>query len=125
MVIGTGIDIIEIHRIKKAIERNSRFIEKVFTTEESNLFQERNLNPNTIAGFFAAKEAVAKALGTGIRSFQWQDIEVKKDSLGRPYIKLHNNAYKIAYSKGIEEIHLSISHCREYAVAQAIATGTV
>ena len=121
MIKGLGIDIIEISRVKRAITRNSRFIDKVFTPEEIKLFQERNYPYNTIAGFFAAKEATVKALGTGIRNLQWKDIEVKKDPEGKPFIKLYNNARDIAYSKNIKDIHLSISHSKEYAVAQAIA----
>lgn len=121
MIKGLGIDIIEISRIEKAIKKNPRFIEKIFTVEEIKLFEERNFRSNTIAGYFAAKEATAKALGTGIRNMQWRDIEVKKDSMGKPFIKLHNNARIIAYSKSIKDIHLSISHSKEYAIAQAIA----
>ncbi|SNS09577.1 holo-[acyl-carrier-protein] synthase [Anaerovirgula multivorans] len=121
MIKGSGIDIIEISRIERAVKKNQRFIEKIFTVEEIKLFEERNYRYNTIAGFFAAKEATAKALGTGIRNIQWKDIEVKKDAMGKPFIKLHNNARNIAYSKNIKDIHLSISHSKEYAVAQAIA----
>ncbi|MCC5912204.1 MAG: holo-ACP synthase [Clostridiaceae bacterium] len=121
MIKGLGIDIIEIERIEKAVNKNSRFIERVFTEEEIKDFKEKKLNANTIAGVFAAKEAVAKALGTGIRNMKWTDIEVMKNSEGKPYIKLHNNALEIAYSKDIEEILISISHSRHTAIAQAIA----
>ncbi|AKL96766.1 holo-[acyl-carrier-protein] synthase AcpS [Clostridium aceticum] len=121
MIKGLGIDIIEIHRIEEAVRRNPRFLKRVFTQEEIILFEERSNHPSTIAGFFAAKEATVKALGTGIRGLAWCDIEVKKDALGKPLIKLHNNALKVAYSKDIKEIWISISHSRLYAVAQAIA----
>ncbi|AOY74840.1 holo-ACP synthase [Clostridium formicaceticum] len=121
MIKGLGIDIIEIHRIEGAMKKNPRFLEKVFTQEERILFEEKNNSSSTIAGFFAAKEAAVKALGTGIRGLAWRDIEVKKDSLGKPLIKLHNNAIEIAYSKDIKEIWVSISHSKLYAVAQAIA----
>lgn len=121
MIKGIGIDIIEISRIEKAVKKNPRFLQRVFTPDEIKLFEERNYPYNTIAGFFAAKEATAKVLGTGIRNMQWKDIEVKKDPLGKPFLKLHNHAREIAYSKNIKDIHLSISHSKEYAVAQAIA----
>lgn len=121
MIKGTGIDIIEIYRINKAMNKQSKFLERVFTPEEIVLFKQSNLNVATVAGFFAAKEAVMKALGTGLRKMKWKDIEIKKDNLGRPHVVLHNNAAKIAYDKGISEILISISHNRENAVAQAIA----
>lgn len=121
MIIGIGIDIIEIDRIKKAIQKNNRFLERFFTVDELNLLASKNYRPSSIAGFFAAKEAVVKALGTGFRNMKWQDIEIDQDNLGKPFVKLHNNSKKIAYSKGIEEILLTISHSRENAVAQAIA----
>lgn len=121
MIKGLGIDIIEIHRIQRAITKNPRFLERIFTPQERILFNERNHHPSRIAGFFAAKEATVKALGTGIRGMGWKDIELQINPEGKPYIILYNNALKIAYSKGIEEILISISHSREYAVAQAIA----
>ncbi len=120
MIKGTGIDIIEIQRIKEAMEKNPRFLLRIFTPDENKLFHQAKYRPNMVAGFFAAKEAFAKALGTGIREFKWRDIEVSKDPAGRPFIKLHNNAKNIAYSKDIRDIHLSISHSKEYAIAQVI-----
>ncbi len=124
MIIGVGIDIIEIERIKKAITKNPKIISRIFNQEEIGLFEEENFRPNMIAGFFAAKEATVKALGTGIRGLQWKDIEIKKTREGKPLIELHNNAKNIAYSKNITNIHISISHSKEYAVAQAIAETT-
>lgn len=121
MIKGIGIDIIEIRRIEKAVKKNNRLLGRVFTLEENEYFKEKNYSPQTISGYFAAKEAVAKALGTGIGSIRWKDIEVLKDDLGKPYIKLHNNALKIAYNMNIETILISISHSRENAIAQAIA----
>ncbi|ABR50228.1 holo-acyl-carrier-protein synthase [Alkaliphilus metalliredigens QYMF] len=122
MIKGIGIDIIEIERIARALEKNPRFKERLFTLEENRGFIEKGGHPASIAGVFAAKEAVVKALGTGISNMKWKDIEVLKDSAGKPYIKLHNNALEIAYSKNINEIFISISHSKENAVAQAIAT---
>ncbi|GAB6085263.1 holo-ACP synthase [Alkaliphilus crotonatoxidans] len=121
MIKGIGIDIIEIARIKKAVEKNPRFLERFFTPGERQLLKEKGNHPASIAGFFAAKEAIVKALGTGFRNMKWQDIEIQRNPLGKPTVKFHNNSKKIAYSKGIEEILISISHSRENAVAQAIA----
>lgn len=119
MVKGLGVDIIEISRIEKAISKKG-FVDRIFTTNEIIYFKEKNYNKFTIAGAFAAKEAVSKVLGTGIRGFNWTDIEIKRDELGRPTVTLFNNAQSIATEKGITNIDISISHCREYAVANAI-----
>lgn len=122
-ILGTGIDITEIDRIKKAVGRNSKFLDKVFTVSEIDYFTYKKGNPCHIAGNFAAKEAVLKALGTGLRDINWKDIEVSRDELGKPCVMLYNNAFVIAQKIGIERIHLSISHGRDYAVAQAVAEG--
>lgn len=121
MVKGIGIDIIEIDRIRQAIKKNKGFIDRIFTEDEKKIFEDKNYLPQTVAGFFAAKEAVAKALGTGIRNMQWKDIEILKDHLGKPYVKLHNNAKNLAYSMNIDKILISISHSKENAIAQAMA----
>jgi len=118
---GLGVDIIEIKRIIKAIERNPRFLKRVFTDSELESVANKSSYATSLAGYFAAKEAIAKSLGIGIRSIKWTDIEICKDNYGKPYVKLHNNAEKIAYSKHICEILISISHSRENAIAQAIA----
>lgn len=119
MVEGIGIDIIEIERINKALSK-SRFLDKVFTDKEIEYFKSTNYNINTIAGSFAAKEAAMKVLGTGLRGFKWVDIEVYRDELGKPNVILYNGARGIAEKRGISQIMISISHSKEYAVAQAI-----
>ncbi|AGB40296.1 holo-(acyl-carrier-protein) synthase [Halobacteroides halobius DSM 5150] len=118
---GLGIDIIEIERIKKAIKKRANFKKRFFTEIEIEYCEEYKIPWSHYAGRFAAKEAVVKALGTGFREFKWQDIEIINDNLGKPEVNLYNQAQKIAHKKGIEEIMLSISHSRDYAVAQAIA----
>ncbi|WP_255547709.1 holo-ACP synthase [Crassaminicella indica] len=118
---GIGIDIIEIERISNAISRNDKFLHRIFTQKEINYFSTINYRVNTIAGNFAAKEAVVKALGTGFRNFKWTDIEIHRDTLGKPYVIIYNNAKKTAQDKGIKKIHISISHSKAYAVAQAFA----
>jgi len=119
MIKGTGIDIIEIERISKAVE-NRKFIERIFTINEIKYFNSINNNIYTIAGSFAAKEAIIKTLGTGLRGFKWIDVEIVRNELGKPSVILYGKAKKIADDKGISNIELSISHCRQYAVAQAI-----
>ncbi len=121
MVKGIGVDIIEINRIKEAIINKTRFKDRFFTPAEVSYCEGHKLPWSYYAGRFAAKEAVVKALGTGFRGFKWQDIEIIKDGLGKPEVILHNNAEKIAQELQIEEIMISISHSRDYAVAQAMA----
>ena len=121
MILGLGNDIVEIHRIKDALEKNPRFLSRVFTKDEQEYFVSRKMKTESIAGGFAAKEAVSKALGTGFRDFSMRDIEISRDKNGRPYVILHENALKIAGQKGIKRIHVSISHCRTYAFAVAAA----
>lgn len=121
MVKGIGIDIIEIERIEKALKNNKRFLYRIFTSKEIDFFSENHFRKNQIAGNFAAKEAVMKALGTGLRGFCWKDIEIDRDVLGKPIVVLHNHAERIAEKQKIENLLISISHSKKYAVAQAIA----
>jgi holo-[acyl-carrier protein] synthase len=121
MVIGNGVDIIDIERIRKIITKNPRFLERNFTTDELALFKVKKMHPATIAAGFAAKEAVSKAMGTGIRGFNLIDIEVLRDSLGKPIVKLHGNAKEVATSKGIDTFELSLSHTDETAIAFVIS----
>ncbi len=76
MIFGIGTDIIEIKRIKKAIARSPRFIERLFTEQELEYYKKKDMKAQHIAGGFSAKEAVLKALGTGLRGFKWKDIEI-------------------------------------------------
>ena len=123
MIIGIGTDIIEIKRIKLAVEKEKvDFLSRIFTESELDYFNTISKNINTIAGAFAAKEAVMKAFGTGLRGFNFTDIEIIRDELGKPEVKLYNNAKQLADTKNIKEIHLSISHCKEYATAYVVAS---
>ncbi len=126
MIVGIGTDIIEIGRIKSALEKTEHsFLDRVFSDREIEFFQKNNMKLQTIAGSFAAKEAVMKVFGTGLRGFKLKDIEVIRDELGKPYVVLSNNALKIAQDKNILQIHLSISHCKEYAIAYAVGEKNV
>jgi len=120
MIFGVGIDIVEIPRIKKAMESNSKFLEKIFTITELEYLRSRNLRAEYVAGRFAAKEAVAKALGTGFRGFDFRDIEIDRTTLGKPIVILKGKAKLIAKKEGEYNIHLSISHGQDSAVAYAI-----
>ncbi|NLJ57288.1 MAG: holo-ACP synthase [Tissierellia bacterium] len=120
MIKGTGIDITDVARIKKNIE-NERFLKKVYSEREIEYLRVRKHNPQTAAGMFAAKEAVAKCLGTGFSNFGPCHIEINKDELGKPTVKLYRNALKRAEELGITTIHISISHSNDLAIAQCLA----
>ena len=114
-MLTTGVDIIEIPRIKLVLDRyGQRFLKRVFTPDE--IAYCRGRAPN-LAGRFAAKEATMKALGTGVRGVSWKDIEVIRAETGAPSVKLHGRAEKRAERLQVGEISLSISHSRDYAVA--------
>lgn len=122
MISGTGIDIVEINRFRKILNKgNNAFVERVFTKQEQQYCNGAKDPSGRFAGRFAAKEAVLKALGTGLRGMRWLDIEVVRNDDGKPDIHLHGAASQLAASEGITSFYLSISHCREYAVAQAIS----
>lgn len=120
MIIGVGVDIIEISRIKDAVENNSRFLEEVYTEREIEYFKSKNYKSEHMAGRFAAKEAVSKALGTGIRGFGLKDIETDRDDMGKPYVALKGKAKEKAESFGNYRLHISISHNNSDAIAYAI-----
>lgn len=117
MLLGIGIDIIEIHRINRIMD-NLAFINKIYTPKEQEYLKVRKNNPSTAAGYFAAKEATAKALGTGFGQVKWTDIEVERDEKGKPNIVLYGEAKNAMDRMGGSNILVSISHSREYAIAQ-------
>lgn len=114
-MLTTGVDIIEISRVRSVLERyNDRFQERVFTAAEIAYCKGRAPN---LAARFAAKEATMKALGTGVRGVGWKDIEVIRQPSGAPSVQLYGRAEARAQRLGVTEISLSISHSQEYAVA--------
>ncbi|KHD37737.1 4'-phosphopantetheinyl transferase [Clostridium acetobutylicum] len=120
MIKGVGVDIIEINRVKNAIDRNYKFIEKLFSRREIAYIKAEKTKAQYIAGRFSAKEAVSKALGTGFRGFSFKNIEIHKDDLGKPIVVLNGGARAIAESYGKYQVQLSISHDREKAIAYAV-----
>jgi holo-[acyl-carrier protein] synthase len=118
-MLSTGVDIIEIPRIRQVLERyGQRFLDRVFTPGEIEYCRGRAPN---LAARFAAKEAAMKALGTGFRGVAWKDIEVVRHRSGAPSIKLHGRAKSRAQRLGLRDMALSLSHSREYAVASVVA----
>ncbi|MGE0375235.1 MAG: holo-ACP synthase [Planctomycetaceae bacterium] len=123
MIVGLGTDIVEITRIGQMIERHGElFLQRVYTESEIRYCQQRKEAMQHYAGRWAAKEAVMKTLGTGFtRGVGWQDIEIANRRSGQPQIVLSGGAKEFAAQRGIDEILISISHCRTYATATAIA----
>ena len=119
-MIGVGTDIVEIKRIEKAISRTPKFIEKLCTKEEMAYLEAKGNPCESVAGLFAAKEAVSKALGTGFRAFTTKDINITHDSYGKPEVILLDKAKERMTEIGGTQIALSISHSKEYAVAFCI-----
>ena len=124
-IVGLGTDIVEIVRIGKMIERHGElFLTRVFTDDEIRYCQRRKECYQHFAGRWAAKEAVMKTLGTGFtRGIGWQDIEVCVQKSGKPTINIRGSAREFADKMGISDILITISHCRAYATATAIALG--
>ena len=120
MIFGIGTDMVEISRIQKAIEKNPRFLQKVYTEEEI-AYCRRKKNPwQSFAARFAAKEAVSKAMGTGLGKIGLTDIEVVNQPSGRPQIVLYGAAQAFALEHGFGRVHISLSHSEAYAIATAI-----
>ena len=114
-MLSTGVDIIEISRVSRVLELyGQRFLNRVYTPGEIAYCRER---PANLAARFAAKEATMKALGTGARGVSWKDIEVVHLESGAPVIKLHARGKRRAEQLAVQEISVSLSHSRDYAVA--------
>lgn len=121
MIIGIGTDIVEVERVRHAVARDS-FKKKVFTDAEQNYCESRGKqSAASYAARFAAKEAFFKAMGTGISSAM-TDVEIINNSRGQPEIFLHGKTKISAEERGVSKIFLSLSHSREYAVAECLLT---
>jgi len=120
MIVGIGNDIIEIERIEKAISKES-FKIKIYTQRELENIEKRGDRVETYAGIFSAKEAISKAIGTGVREFSLTDLEILNDDLGKPYVVVSEKLDKIIKSKKEDyQIEISISHSKKYVIAIAI-----
>ncbi|WP_336177529.1 holo-ACP synthase [Fusobacterium polymorphum] len=120
MIVGIGNDIIEIERIEKAISKEG-FKNKVYTQRELENIEKRGNRTETYAGIFSAKEAISKAIGTGVREFSLTDLEILNDDLGKPYVVVSEKLDKILKAKKEDyQIEISISHSKKYATAMAI-----
>lgn len=122
MIVGTGIDIAEVPRIREAIERHGeRFLKRIFTEGEIQYCESKANRVERYAARFAAKEAGMKAIGTGWNhGVRWRDIEVARKPGGRPTLLLHGKAAEFAAKLGATNIALSLTHTKEEAMAQVI-----
>ncbi|HTP70005.1 MAG TPA: holo-ACP synthase [Dongiaceae bacterium] len=122
MIVGMGIDVAEVKRIREVFEsQGERFVRRVYTEAEAAYCEQFKNKYERYAGRFAAKEAAMKALGTGwSRGVRWVDVEVVRQRGGRPILQLHGEARKIADRLGVKHISMSITHTAEQAFAQVI-----
>ncbi len=120
LILGIGVDIVNVSRIKSAVIKHPNLIYKLFSDLEIEYLKSKKYRPEFIAARFAAKEAVAKAIGTGFRGFSFKDIEIDKNKEGKPMVILKEKADKVLKQQGDYKIHLSISHELEAAVAYVI-----
>ena len=126
-VLGTGVDVVLISRIERSLDRyGDRFVARVYTSgEKKYCAAKKRGSAQAYAVRFAAKEAVAKALGIGIRrGINFKDIEVVLDDLGKPSIELHGGAAEAATERGVDRVHLALSHESDWAVAYALVEGS-
>lgn len=124
-ILGIGTDIVECPRIGRMIEVHGElFLSRVYTEREIRYCQARKRALESFAGRWAAKEAILKAIGTGwSRGIAWTDLEVRNEPGGQPKVRVRGGARDAALARGIGDILLSISHCRTYATAYALAVG--
>ncbi|MCX6557626.1 MAG: holo-ACP synthase [Candidatus Aminicenantes bacterium] len=121
MIKGIGVDMVEIGRVRKLLEQDNGFVERMFTVREIAYCESKYFKAQHYAARFTAKEAFFKALGTGFRDgMSWQDVEVENDELGKPQLRLIAAALKKFKSKKLRRVLLSLSHTREMAVALVV-----
>ena len=127
LIIGCGIDLVKIERIEKIIKRwGNNFNCRIFTPLERDYCEKKKDNKyQSYAGKFAAKEALLKALGLGLRGANWKEIEIKNDELGQPIIDTSGKLKNIASTRGVNKYFVTISHTKEYAISQVILEGTL
>lgn len=125
MILGTGIDIVEVTRLADSLEKfGDNFIERVLVADEITYCQSHKNPVPFIAARFAAKEAIAKAFGTGISAqIGWHDMEIRRKETGEPFVVLHGKGRELFALRGAKQLHISLSHTQHYAAATAILEG--
>ena len=121
-IVGIGVDIVEISRIKQAAKKwSDNFLKRIFTVKELAYANGKSIPYQHLAARFAAKEAVLKAIGdSAIHRIEWVNVEILNDEHGKPVVNLSGQAKKIMQDKNISDIIISMSHTRTYAVANAV-----
>jgi holo-[acyl-carrier protein] synthase len=125
MILGTGIDLIEVARIAASYEKfGERFVRRVLVADEvAYCLTHKNPAP-FLAARFAAKEAISKAFGTGIGAqLGWQDMEIRRKESGEPYVVLHGKGADLFAARGAQKVHVSLTHTENYAASTAILEG--
>lgn len=122
MIVGSGIDLVEIERIRQSVDRfGQRFLDRIFTSGEQAYCMRKRNAAESLAARFAAKEAAAKALGTGIsRGVSWLEIEVIREPSGRPSIQFHGRAEEFASRLGVSHTALSLTHTATLSMASVV-----
>jgi holo-[acyl-carrier protein] synthase len=122
MIVGSGIDLVEIDRIQNSLDRfGERFLDRVYTKAEQAYCLRKHNAAESLAARFAAKEAAAKALGTGINhGITWREIEVLRTPSGRPSLQFHGRAAEYAKRIGVQNAALSLTHSRSAAMASVV-----
>lgn len=122
MIVGSGIDLVDIHRIEQSVERfGERFLNRIYTAAEQAYCLRKRRAAESLAARFAAKEAGAKALGTGINhGVHWLEIEVTREPGGRPALHFHGRAGEIATRLGVARAALSLTHSDNMAMASVV-----
>jgi holo-[acyl-carrier protein] synthase len=124
-ILGVGMDIVETKRISESLERfGDRFLNRIFLEGEVAYSRSMKFPHLHLAARFAAKEAISKAFGTGIgHEMGWRDLEIFREPIGAPKVRLHGRAELFARAKGVKEVHISLSHTAEYGAASAVIVG--
>jgi holo-[acyl-carrier protein] synthase len=117
--VGVGIDIVDVARFALALERHPAIAARLFTNDER---RDAGARPERLAARFAAKEAVLKTLRVGLGAAPWHSIEIRRDPGGAPSVALHGAAATLAASRGVDELHLSMSHTHQIAAAFVVAS---
>ena len=122
MILGTGIDLIEVARIASSCEKfGDRFVKRILLPDEIAYCQLHRKPAPFFAARFAAKEAISKAFGTGIgAALGWQDMEIRRKESGEPFVVLHGKGRELFEARGAKNLHLSLTHTENYAAATAI-----
>ncbi len=125
LIVGCGIDLVKIERIEKIIKKwGDNFTSRVFTLLEREYCEKKKGNKyQSYAGRFAAKEALLKSLGLGLKGINWKEIEIENNELGQSIIETSGKLKKIASEKGVSKYFITISHTKDYAIAQVILEG--